>query len=108
MSLEGKARRGSAKVYAMLRTLVAASALCALLLACEGPNVAACQAYQEHYQALLCAQGVDNGIECEAFADHPCDLTPYFECLKARQNCQNDRLVSDVEGCAEHLACNPG
>lgn len=76
------------------------------LSACESENAVACQQYLSSYNQLPCAAGTDSGIECEAFADHPCDVAPYFPCLTQNQRCDEDgALVSDTAACAPLLNC---
>lgn len=89
-----------------LLVLVALVGSAVALTGCESQNAAACQQYQRHFGGLPCAAGVESGIECEAFADHPCDLTPYFACLCAGQTCDEQQgLKSDVGPCAAWLSC---
>lgn len=85
-----------------------ASQLLALLIplvACEGPNPPACEAFEVRFRSLPCVAGLESGVDCQAFGDHPCDLTAYFSCLGDNQTCQGDTLVSDVAACAELAAC---
>jgi hypothetical protein len=56
-------------------------------LGCENENVAACQAYVEAFGNKACFDGVDPGVDCNAFADYPCAVPDYFDCLADTQQC---------------------
>ena len=87
------------------------------LSACDNENTAACEQYVETFSSMPCAQGVDPGVDCNAFADYPCAVPGYFECLSRTQYCQEGELVActnpddgpcagqTLAGCADLLDC---
>ncbi len=74
--------------------------------ACEGENRAACEQYQQSFEALPCAGGRESGVDCNAYADYPCEIPDFFGCLEQRQRCEEDVLVQDDVGqCLKELEC---
>jgi hypothetical protein len=98
--------------------VVALTSLVVGLSACENENSAACAEYVDYFNnTLTCAQGVDPGVDCNAFADYPCAVPGYFQCLQTTQYCEEAELsvCTDPEaprcagqtlaGCADLLDC---
>lgn len=74
-------------------------------LGCGSENQDACEAYQGFFRSLPCAATLDSGIQCDAFADHPCALAPYFECLSTHQQCDGVSFIERPNECASLLNC---
>lgn len=88
---------------------------------CDNENVAACQAYVEAFAQKPCNQGTDPGVDCNAFADYPCPVPEYFECLEVTQQCEADDPTEPLvctdpavpvcrgetlAGCPDYLDCS--
>jgi hypothetical protein len=74
--------------------------------ACVSDNHVACEEYQQAFEALPCAAGLESGVDCNAYADYPCPVPSFFRCLQQRQRCEEGVLVQDgVGACLEELAC---
>lgn len=54
---------------------------------CDSPNAVSCESFVDQFEALPCAAGKQPGVDCNAFADYPCDVTDYFDCLKGAHTC---------------------
>lgn len=87
--------------------LLACAALAVAGAACGGPNAQACESWRSSVVALECVpDDFEDGYDCAAYDDHPCDVSEYFECLENSYTCSddgvfqpNDAECSDLAGC---------
>jgi hypothetical protein len=82
-------------------------AVFALAAACGQPTVDACEGFKDSLLALECVpDDYDVGINCEEYADYPCDASAYFECLEDTYTCdEGGNLQYDLTACAGLTEC---
>lgn len=74
-------------------------------VACDDENRAACESFEERFYGLPCAEGLSSGVDCNAYADYPCPLTDYFQCLEGAERCEGDVFTTERETCVPLLDC---
>jgi hypothetical protein len=75
--------------------------------ACESESYAQCVAFRDDFTALACTEGIDPGVDCNAYQDFPCPTEDYFDCLSDGHTCDEDGdLAVDVAECNLDLDCS--
>lgn len=79
----------------------------ALVSACASPTVDSCEGFKTYLLALECVPDDFNvGIDCEEYADYPCDASAYFDCLQDSYTCDEEgNFQSDITMCTSLTEC---
>ncbi len=72
----------------------------------DADNVGACE---DWLASMECGDyDFSEVVDCSAYADYPCDISDYFDCLAENGSCDEDTGVYDSSGwgdCADLASC---